>query len=71
MKTTKDDFMNPPDGMMYQAEIIQDGMYDWVSCPYCGKKAFAITPGAVIQGQIFKCRGSNCKREYEVNYKLI
>ena len=69
MKKT-DDYMNPPNGMRYQAEIQSEGIYDWVVCPYCGKRAFMITPGAVIRGQLFKCRGSNCKREFEVNFDL-
>ena len=63
-------FMNPPQREKYQADIRNDGMFDWAVCPYCGKKAFRITPGAVIKGQFFKCRGSNCKQEFEVNYDV-
>ena len=63
-----DDFMNLPDRLSYQAEIQSDGMFDWVVCPHCGKKAFLITPGAIIRGQMFKCRGSSCKQMFEVNY---
>ena len=40
---------------------------DYVCCPYCSKKNFPLTPGAHITGQKFKCKGSNCKMEYEVN----
>ena len=40
---------------------------DYVMCPYCAKKQFPLTPGAHITGQKFKCKGSNCKMEYEVN----
>ena len=40
---------------------------DWVHCCWCGKKQFPLTPGAHITGQKFKCKGSNCKMEYEVN----
>ena len=62
--------MNLPDRTSYQADIRNDGMFDWAVCPYCGKKAFRITPGAMIRGQFFKCRGSNCKQEFEVNYDM-
>ena len=40
---------------------------DWVHCCWCGKKQFPLTPGAHITGQKFKCKGSNCKMEFEVN----
>ena len=40
---------------------------NYVMCPYCAKKQFPLTPGAHITGQKFKCKGSNCKMEYEVN----
>ena len=40
---------------------------DYICCPYCGKKNFPLTPGAHITGQKFKCKGSNCKMEFEVN----
>ena len=40
---------------------------DWVHCCWCGKKQFPLTPRAHITGQKFKCKGSNCKMEYEVN----
>lgn len=62
--------LNAPVVDKYLAEIVNDGMYDWVKCPFCGKRAFMVTPGAVIKGQIFKCRGSSCKKEFEVNYNL-
>ena len=40
---------------------------DYVMCPYCAKKQFPLTPGSHITGQKFKCKGSNCKMEFEVN----
>ena len=40
---------------------------DWICCPYCSKKQFPLTPGAHITGQKFKCKGSNCRKEFEVN----
>lgn len=39
----------------------------WVSCPYCKKKAFMIFDDTKIHRMPFKCRGSNCKREFIVN----
>lgn len=39
----------------------------WAVCPYCDKKQFPITLNAVIKGQFFKCRGSNCKRPFLVD----
>lgn len=40
---------------------------EWVRCPHCGKRQFPITPGAIIRGQMFRCRGSNCKKEFKVS----
>lgn len=63
------DYMNPPlphNGQAYIQRDYKTGQ-DWVRCPYCAKKQFPLTPGAKIQGQKFKCKGSNCKREFEVN----
>lgn len=56
----------PPDGQAYIQRDYKTGQ-DWVRCPYCAKKQFPITPGAKIQGQKFKCKGSNCKKEFEVH----
>lgn len=68
MSDTHMSFMNDPDGTEYQAILDYDGIHEWIVCPRCMKKQFRITPGAVIRGQIFKCKGSNCKKLYEVNY---
>lgn len=60
-------FMNkpePPDG---QAYLETDKGIRWICCPFCGKKQFPLTDGAIIKGQMFRCKGSNCKRDYEVN----
>lgn len=62
-------FMNKPDNSAYQAVMKYDGLNSWVFCPFCGKKQFKITPGAIIKGQMFKCKGSNCRMDYEVNTK--
>lgn len=41
----------------------------FVCCPYCGKRNFPVNHGARIFNLVFKCRGSNCKREFLVNIK--
>lgn len=62
-------FMNRPLPRSGQAYIQRDYKTgkDYVTCPFCGKKNFPLTPGAHITGQKFKCKGSNCKMEFEVN----
>lgn len=64
-----DRFMNRPLPRNGQAYIQRDYKTgeDWVHCCWCGKKQFPLTPGAHITGQKFKCKGSNCKMEFEVN----
>ena len=61
------DIMNPPERENYQGELYYDGIRTWVHCPFCGKKQFPITPGAVIHGQLFRCKASTCKSLFEVN----
>ena len=64
-----EDYMNVPlphNGQAYIQRDYKTGV-DWVCCPHCAKRQFPLTPGAKISGQKFKCRGSNCKREFEVN----
>lgn len=39
----------------------------WITCPYCGKRAMPISSMTVIKNLYIKCRGSNCRRVYEVN----
>lgn len=56
----------PPDGQAYIQRDYKTGQ-DWVHCCWCGKKQFPLTPGAKIQGQKFKCKGSGCKQIFEVN----
>lgn len=61
-------YMNPPEPPDGRAYISYDkNNVTWVRCPWCGKRQFPLTQGAVIKGQIFKCKGSNCKREFLVN----
>lgn len=63
------EYMNAPLPHNNQGYVQRDYKtgIDWVMCPYCAKKQFPLTPGASITGQKFKCKGSNCKMEFEVN----
>lgn len=63
------DFMNRPVTDDFQAKYVVFGTDTWVVCPICGKKAFPLTSGALIQGQFFQCR--KCKQQYEVNTDRI
>ena len=63
MGTNFSDYMNAPLPHNGQAYI----QIDWICCCHCGKRQFPLTPGAHITGQKFKCKGSNCKMEFEVN----
>ena len=62
-------FMNKP--LLHNGQAYIQGDYktgkDYICCPYCGKKNFLLTPGAHITGQKFKCKGSGCKKIFEVN----
>lgn len=57
--------LNEPIPDDYQAETETVGIFTWIVCPYCRKKQFKLTPGAIIQGQFFECQ--KCKNAYEVN----
>lgn len=39
---------------------------EWVTCPYCGKKNLKINSKTVIHNLSLKCKGSNCKKEFNV-----
>ena len=54
----------------YQAVFEEDGDNIWALCPYCLKRNLLITPGAIIRGQLLKCKGSGCKRYFEINYNI-
>lgn len=61
-------YMNRPEPTDGRAYIFYDKKNTpWVTCCFCGKRAFPLTKGAVIKGQVFKCKGSSCKREFLVN----
>ena len=69
MRMDFSDYMNEPLPHNEQAYIQRDYKTgtDYICCPFCGKKNFPLTPGAKIQGQKFKCKGSNCREIFEVN----
>ena len=39
----------------------------WACCPFCQKKALLIKKKKKIWHLKLKCKGSNCKKEFEVN----
>ena len=39
----------------------------WVHCCHCGKKQFSITDETKIAKLPWKCKASNCRKEFEVN----
>lgn len=57
----------PEDGFDGQADIktFPDGSR-WAVCPYCGKKALKITDKTQIKGLQMQCKGSNCKKKFDV-----
>ena len=38
----------------------------WVCCPYCGKHAFYVWDNTMIDNLPFRCKGSNCKKEFTI-----
>lgn len=65
------DFMNPPEEPKNQAYASytfgENGMKMYAACPYCGKKQFLIRKETVIKNLPWKCKASNCKKDFEVN----
>lgn len=59
--------MNPPEPWDGSAQIKTVNGEKWVSCPYCGKRALKILPTTKIHRMPYKCKGSNCKKEFMVN----
>lgn len=58
--------MNPPLPMK-QAKLKEISGQTWAICPFCHKKALLIHPYTKIQHLSYMCKGSNCKKEFEVN----
>lgn len=40
---------------------------DWLCCPFCGKRQFMVNKDTKIVKMPWKCKGSSCKKEFEVN----
>lgn len=38
----------------------------WVCCPYCGNHAFYVWEETKIDNLPFKCKKSNCKKEFVI-----
>ena len=69
MGTDFSDYMNEPlphNGQAYIQRDYKTGKL-WVHCCYCGKKQFCITDETKIHKLPWKCKGSNCRKEFEVN----
>ena len=62
-------FMNAPllhNNQGYVQRDYKTGVL-WVHCCHCGKKQFSITEETKIHKLPWKCKGSSCKKEFEVN----
>lgn len=63
------DYMNAPlphNNQGYAQRDYKTGIL-WVHCCHCGKKQFSITDETRIHKLPWKCKGSSCKKEFEVN----
>ncbi len=56
----------PPDGQTYIEKDYRTGEL-FVICPYCGKKNLKIRENTRISNLTLKCKGSSCKKLFEVN----
>lgn len=59
--------MNPPEPWDGQALLKNINGQTWVCCPFCQKKVFPIKPNTKIRNLPMKCKGSSCKKTFEVN----
>ena len=61
-------YMNKPEEWDGRALLVTlaDGS-KWICCPFCQKKAIKITNDTKISKLPYKCTGSNCKKEFEIN----
>lgn len=62
-------YMNEPlphNGQGYIQRDYKTGIL-WVHCCHCGKKQFSITEETKIHKLPWKCKGSSCRKEFEVN----
>ena len=64
------DVMNPPipnDGQAYSEKDFKTGRI-YICCPHCGNRNFYVGEETVIQALPWRCKGSKCKKDFEVNY---
>ena len=64
-----EDYMNAPlphNNQGYAQRDYKTGKL-YVCCPHCSKKNFIITDETKIHKLPWKCKGSSCKKEFEVN----
>lgn len=61
------EYMNQPEPWNGQALIRNINGTKYACCPFCQKKALQISPNTKIQHLKLKCKGSNCKKVFEVN----
>ena len=59
--------MNKPETPTGYADIRNFDGTLWVCCPYCGKKQFPVDKETKISNLKWKCKGSDCKRDFEIN----
>lgn len=57
----------PEDGWGGVADVKVFEIGSWVVCPFCKKKAIKVLPDTQIYNMPWKCRGSNCGKEFVVN----
>lgn len=58
--------MNPPEPWDGRALIKNVNGKDYACCPFCQKKSLRIESNTIIKHLRIKCKGSNCKKVYEV-----
>lgn len=62
-------YMNPPEPSGNQAYIQKDSKTGiiWVHCPKCGKRNFIVREDTIIKNLPWKCKASDCRKDFEVN----
>mgnify|MGYP000874974262 FL=1 len=68
MGTNLSDHVDNPVNKLQRGNIKKytDGS-KWVICPYCGKKNIRVYPKTWIKMLPWKCKGSNCRKDFLVD----